>query len=602
MSVRRTVLKAAALPSRGLKLTPEIVLWLIVALAFVTIDAPRDIWLTISQLRVPDTDDAMRLAGVRDLVAGQSWFDNVQHRFLSPGAVPSHWSRLVDAPLAGLILVLTPLVGQSLAEGLTAAFWPPLLLILYGVILYRGVRARFGTQAALLAVLIATQTFGLIVQSRAGRVDHHALQILAVIGIVLCLVRGGARAGAVAGALAALSLAIGLEGLPSIAVAALIFVGEWVVRGRPVLPALLGFGLALGAITPVLFAIQTAPALWAATACDALSPPWLWLAGGGACVALASMAADRHLTGWSGRAALVAMLGITVVGGFALLFPICLGGPFPGMPILVRDKWLLVVNEMSSVPKFVAKGQWEVLVYFAPLVLATLAATWNALRGPVAARRYFGIGAPFLWLGLIIGWTQFRGTYAVAGLIPLVAGPVVHRAFTTIADARARPARRIGLAMLATGLVSTVWMAPALLAASFETDARKSEQANAAIDCVGPEAVSPLAALPAGPILAPIAMGPSILLRTPHSVVAAPYHRAIAGLTAAIEGLGGTEADLRRHVDALGITYLVTCPNLPGLDLLPETAFATRLTRGETTAPWLEPLTLAGRLKAWRVR
>ncbi len=65
-------------------------------------------WETIHHLRVPDTDDAMRLVEVRDLLAGQGWYDNVQYRFLPPGGVPSHWSRLVDAPIAGLILAFTP--------------------------------------------------------------------------------------------------------------------------------------------------------------------------------------------------------------------------------------------------------------------------------------------------------------------------------------------------------------------------------------------------------------------------------------------------------------------------------------------------------------
>src|SRR5690349_7387974 len=50
------------------------------------------------------TDDAMRLVEVRDLLAGQSWFDLVQHRLDPPAGSPMHWSRLIDAPLAAMIL------------------------------------------------------------------------------------------------------------------------------------------------------------------------------------------------------------------------------------------------------------------------------------------------------------------------------------------------------------------------------------------------------------------------------------------------------------------------------------------------------------------
>ena len=46
------------------------------------------------------TDDAMRLVEVRDLLAGQGWFDLTQYRLSPPGGVAMHWSRLVDVPLA----------------------------------------------------------------------------------------------------------------------------------------------------------------------------------------------------------------------------------------------------------------------------------------------------------------------------------------------------------------------------------------------------------------------------------------------------------------------------------------------------------------------
>ena len=248
-------------------------LWLLVLFCVVTLYPPGDVIETIRHLRVPDTDDAMRLVEARDLAAGQGWYDNVQYRFLPPDGVPSHWSRLLDAPLAGLLLVLTPWVGSGLAEGLVAAFWPPLLLAVYVAILFAGVRSSFGPRAAVLAVLAATQTFGVTVQFAAGRIDHHDVQMIAILGMATALIRASMRAGVAAGALAAFSLAVGLEGLPSVALGALFLVGDWVIRGRPALPCFLGFGLGLGLAAPLLFGAQTAPHLWTATACDALSPP-----------------------------------------------------------------------------------------------------------------------------------------------------------------------------------------------------------------------------------------------------------------------------------------------------------------------------------------
>jgi len=60
-----------------------------------------------------DTDDNMRMMQVRGLLHGQGWFDLQQHRLAGSNI---HWSRLVDLPIAGLILLLRPLVGGAAAE------------------------------------------------------------------------------------------------------------------------------------------------------------------------------------------------------------------------------------------------------------------------------------------------------------------------------------------------------------------------------------------------------------------------------------------------------------------------------------------------------
>ncbi|MEL7285710.1 MAG: hypothetical protein AAGJ68_14405, partial [Pseudomonadota bacterium] len=52
-------------------------------------------------------DDLMRLQQVRDLLAGQDWFDVNQHRLLTPEQGDMHWSRLPDIFLAGFISLMT---------------------------------------------------------------------------------------------------------------------------------------------------------------------------------------------------------------------------------------------------------------------------------------------------------------------------------------------------------------------------------------------------------------------------------------------------------------------------------------------------------------
>ena len=71
-------------------------------------------WTSIQALGLPDTDDNLRLAQVRALLEGQGWYDLTQHRFdPAHGGANIHWSRLVDLPIAGLILLLKPLRGNG---------------------------------------------------------------------------------------------------------------------------------------------------------------------------------------------------------------------------------------------------------------------------------------------------------------------------------------------------------------------------------------------------------------------------------------------------------------------------------------------------------
>src|SRR5437868_12898428 len=64
------------------------------------------LWPSILLFNLPDADDNMRLMQVRDLLHGQPWYDLRQHRMNSPAGANIHWSRLVDLPIAALLLGL----------------------------------------------------------------------------------------------------------------------------------------------------------------------------------------------------------------------------------------------------------------------------------------------------------------------------------------------------------------------------------------------------------------------------------------------------------------------------------------------------------------
>ena len=63
-----------------------------------------DKWHDIRWFGLGDTDDNMRIMQVRAWLHGQGWYDLRQHRLNPPVGANIHWSRLVDLPIAGLIL------------------------------------------------------------------------------------------------------------------------------------------------------------------------------------------------------------------------------------------------------------------------------------------------------------------------------------------------------------------------------------------------------------------------------------------------------------------------------------------------------------------
>jgi hypothetical protein len=106
--------------------------WPLLLAAFVVISAVLSIRLLLHADTVPlfgDTDDAMRMVVVRDFLNGQNWYDLVQHRLNTPFGAEIQWSRLIDAPLAGLVL-LGRLVAGGTGDALDDCVMPLLIQII----------------------------------------------------------------------------------------------------------------------------------------------------------------------------------------------------------------------------------------------------------------------------------------------------------------------------------------------------------------------------------------------------------------------------------------------------------------------------------------
>ncbi len=516
-------------------------------------------WSALSRLRLPDTDDAMRLQQVRDWLAGQRFADVSQHR-LGLGQ-PMHWSRLADLVPAALIETVTPFAGRHAAELVAVIAWPVALFAAALALVARIARAVAGERAARTAAVVAAVAYPATTIFAPGRVDHHGLQVVLLLAAVLAMLGAATRrSGAAIGLLAAASLVVGLETAPLLGVLGAVAVVEWV--GRRSDRRLIGLGA--GALAGLLVGRAVfATDGWDYPACDGFDAQ-AWRAAMLLAVApvLLGVVGSR-LADASRRAGAALLVGV-VAGAAALSVSPSCRSPYGAVdPELVRV-WLSKVGEaqpLLAAPAATAIG-------YGGVMLAGLAATaWALAR---ERTRGWAVLLAVQLAAAAITFAQLRGAYAGA----MLAAPALAH---LIAAARAR-----GALPLAGAWLGSAGMLYPLAAEAMTTTPPLASRADG---CGTPDTIERLAHLPAGVLLAQVDVGAWAIAGTPHRLIAGPYHRNAAGTLAALHFYAATPE--RAHEIAKGwrVRYVLACSPADG-------RFARALLTG-APPPWLRPVPLA---------
>lgn len=551
-----------------------------------------------------DTDDAMRLVTVRDLLGGQPWFDNVQHRLNTPYGAELHWSRLVDLPIAGLILLLRPMAGAG-AEVLAAYVWPLLLLFVLLVLSALLTTQLVGRRGRLAAVALPALALVTMVEFTPGRIDHHSVQILLMLGLVSSTIAALQRPGfaILAGIISATAIAIGTESVPSVAAAIMAFGLVWVFRPDRA-AALRDFGLSFAAATLVHLVLAAPPDRWLAPACDAISIVYLAvaIAVGLAYVGLSWLRTANSIV----RVAALVAAGAVVGLGAILVFPDCLRGPYAALDPWLAANWLGRVSEAEPVWTRLAADPAYTLGVLVPAVLALLVSTVRVFWGDRVGRGQWLVYALFLAVAFVVMLVQIRaGRFASILAVPGGALAIVwlreryletqklQAAFALVGGWLAFSGFAILLVVI--GLVSLLPGAPA--PSGGDTAGRAA--------CLLPDAFADLAALPPERVMTPIDLGAHVLAFTPHEVVAAPYHRNQQGVRDALRFFNEPIDKARIILDIRGIGLVVTCPAMPEMldrpDAPPDSFI--KLYAAGRLPNWLVPHTLPGSpLQVYSVR
>ena len=531
--------------------------------------------------RFADTDDATRLVLVRDLLAGRGWYDQWLGRMGPPLGTYMHWSRLLDGALAGLDGLLRVFLSAPTAELAMRFFWPLLWIFpAVGAALIVG-RNLGGRSAVLLTVILLADPF-LYRQFMPGRIDHHNIQITMTIVALACALARTKRArwAALGGVAAALGLAIGLEALALQALIGASF-GLTLARDRAAARPAAAYGLALAGASTAFFLIQTPPWRWSLSVCDALGlnlTAALVLAGLG--LAATAWIAARA-PGWA-RLAALGVVGVVTIGVYVALHPACLHGPFAELDPAVRPIWFDHILETQPLSYIFTIDRVGALTAGFMSVMGLAAAIYLLARDrPRLATQYI-LATGCLVVAVIIGYFAWR----MQDYVFWLGTPVLAAALSHIT------ARRLRDLMVPSAILTSIISPEALGIATSAVIGLKEKPghdvlAPARAACFGARAYVALAALPKGVVLSEQDLGAFILVFTPHSAIAAPYHRLSASILAAHNALNAPPASAEARVRALRVTYVVDCPPYPMV--VAPGSFGARLRAGQTPV-WLEPL------------
>lgn len=544
--------------------------------------------------RFPDPDDVMRGIQVRDLVAGQGWFDPHQYR-LGEG-VAMHWSRLVDVPLAAVIVLLSPIFGGAVAERIAFVVVPMLTLLAILFLIARIAVHTVDRKLVWLACFAAAISVPLVAQLQVNRIDHHGWQIACALLAANGLISNNARAGGwLIGLALGIGLTISLELLP-LAAALLAILGLRWLRNDEARAWLVNAMGALSLTTAALYLV-TRGVPSGMIACDVLSAAHV--------AAIAAAAAGTWLMGrLPPHNAVLAMTGFGAVGiiailAFNALAAPCMGSTFNTLDPVVRTFWFERVLEGRPI--------WAQGLAL-PLQLAVIAVVGLYANARLYAqatgtlRRFWFEYGLLLAASTLIAIFVFRAGAVTCALAAVPFGWQFREWLTRLRTMRG-PLQQTAVA---AGIFAVVMpTAPIALLTKAVPSQAAAQPLPKVKDCKVELAADALSGRTQR-IMAPIDLGPALLLHSSHSVSASPHHRGNAGMHETITTFASAPDEARAAIVRGGYTMVALCPDLVEPALYREAnpqGLAARLMENKVPE-WLEPVETPDQsgLKLWRVR
>jgi hypothetical protein len=566
-----------------------------------------------------DTDAYMRLVRVRHLAMGGGWFDSGIPRSNWPVGETLHWTRPLDVLLLASAWLLTPLLGFGQALHLAGVALSPILLVaLFGAVAWAA-EPLVGRDARGLAMLVLLAQPTVMSYALPGRPDHHAL-ILLCFGVSLgFMLRGLADPSARHWAWGlGVSAAMGLWVSPEFLLPVALYLGAgmavWVVQGGRLAAFQRTWTGVCAMALLVVLSIERGP--------DALAVEYDRVSVVHVLVAALAWGVWWVLAIWQRRTSdstpprrspISARLGGGMLaGGLALAvmaaaFPRFFGGPMVDVTDPVMRMWLSRVTELQPVllPTD-ARGAGLLLanagsaLVALPMLVYGLRRDARLMAAPPSPRSHATSISFLLFVGIVgclaLALAQVRWITYVQVMSALPLAMVVVRV-------RGRWPGEAPTAMAKRAFASAGLIAGPLLAGAALFQLGPADRARGGEPACDPEAVASYLATDSHwrdaprTIAAYTDLGPVILYRSHHRVLATPYHRNQQGIRAVYDLLSTIDDERALALAREGsIDLILLCPRLDRAFFVPEregrTTLYGRLVTG-TVPAWLRPVPAA---------
>lgn len=475
-----------------------------------------------------DSDCYMRMVRVEQLYTTHNWYDTSIHRSNWPYGELLHWSRLFD-----IILIAGALIGRAFAGFKASLFWwgmyigPILSVASLAVILWAAAPLFRAKNSLLQLGLMFLGQAGICCVYIIGRPDHHSLLLLLfciLIGFCIRILdsRYSLRYAGYAGIVAATALWVSIESFVAVVFISGVLTILWVRRDeRSALKAgIFSFSTLIFSIIYVF--VESPLRQTTAVVYDKLSIVHV--------VAFILFTLFWAHTYWvkynSTRQRTIAFFIFCFLTGAVLqqYFSGFFHGPYAGIDPRIVPIWLSKVKEVIPLWQFSRHGIANFILFLGPALICLPYTIYLIIRRSNELKKE--------WIVYVIGMVIYIPLALYQMRWAVYADVVMLFPMTIILDKCLLKLNTIRTKYL--NLISKV-LATAVFCFGFTIIGiiLLPEWKNSELTVTKAAAFLNTPQMAANPknIVANVDFGPEILYRTPHRVVATPYHRNGAGIT-----------------------------------------------------------------------